>query len=177
MLFGQGEFWPNVDWSRTKAYSMGLGEIYLNVRGREGQGIVAPGAEYEAVRNEIRSRIVSLVDPANGRRAVVNAYTREEIYGSFDAGVIPDLFVTNAEGYRVGWQGSLGVVTPDLFEDNRGVWSGDHCSVDPTVVPGILFANRPLPRDRTPHMADVPATLYSALGLVPPEKLDGVPLF
>jgi predicted AlkP superfamily phosphohydrolase/phosphomutase len=177
MLFGQGEFWPNVDWSRTKAYSMGLGEIYLNVRGREGQGIVAPGAEYEAVRSEIKAKIVTLVDPATGKRPVVNAYTREEIYGSFDAGLIPDLFVTNSEGYRVGWQSSLGVVSPEMFEVNKQVWSGDHCSVDPTVVPGILFANRPLPTDRIPAMADVPATLYKALGVEPPEKLDGVPLF
>ena len=177
MLFGQGEFWPNVDWSRTKAYSMGLGEIYLNVRGREGQGIVAPGAEYEAVRSEIQRKILTLVDPATGKRPVKNAYTREEIYGSFDAGVIPDLFVTNDEGYRVGWQSSLGVVTKEMFEENKQVWSGDHCSVDPSVVPGILFANRPLPNDRIPGMADVPATLYKALGVTPPEKLDGVPLF
>ena len=177
MLFSQGEFWPNVDWSRTKAYSMGLGEIYLNVRGREGQGIVAPGAEYEAVRSEIKAKIVTLVDPATGKRPVVNAYTREEIYGSFDAGLIPDLFVTNSEGYRVGWQSSLGVVSPEMFEVNKQVWSGDHCSLDPTVVPGILFANRPLPTDRIPAMADVPATLYKALGVEPPEKLDGVPLF
>jgi predicted AlkP superfamily phosphohydrolase/phosphomutase len=177
MLFSQGEFWPNVDWSRTTAYSMGLGEIYLNVRGREGQGIVAPGAEYEAVRSEIKAKIVTLVDPATGKRPVANAYTREEIYGSFDAGLIPDLFVTNSEGYRVGWQSSLGVVSPEMFEVNKQVWSGDHCSVDPSVVPGILFANRPLPKDRTPAMADVPATLYKALGVEPPEKLDGVPLF
>jgi predicted AlkP superfamily phosphohydrolase/phosphomutase len=177
MLFGQGEFWPNVDWSRTKAYSMGLGEIYLNVRGREGQGIVAPGAEYEAVRSEIKAKIVTLVDPFTGKLPVKNAYTREEIYGSFDAGVIPDLFVTNSEGYRVGWQSSLGVVTKEMFEENKQVWSGDHCSVDPTVVPGILFANRPLPKDRMPAMADVPATLYRVLGVEPPEKLDGVPLF
>jgi predicted AlkP superfamily phosphohydrolase/phosphomutase len=177
MLFGQGEFWPNVDWSKTKAYSMGLGEIYINVRGREGQGIVGPGAEYDAVRNEIRSKIVTLVDPHTGKRPVLNAYTREEIYGAFDASVIPDLFVTNSEGYRVGWQSSLGVVTPEMFEDNRGVWSGDHCSVDPTVVPGILFANRALPTGRVPKMADVPATLFQVLGLTPPEKLDGVPLF
>src|SRR5439155_27088833 len=67
MLFVQGEFWPNVDWSRTKAYAMGLGEIYLNVKGREGQGIVAPGAEYEAVRSEISRRLADLTDPKTGK--------------------------------------------------------------------------------------------------------------
>ncbi len=176
-LFSQGEFWPNVDWSRTKAYSMGLGEIYVNLRGREAQGIVEPGAEYEALRKEIRDGLMALVDEATGRHPVERVYTREEAYGSFDPDVIPDIFVGNSEGYRVSWQASLGVVTPDLYEDNRQVWSGDHCSLDPDVVPGILLSSRPLRTEPRPNMADVPATLYKALGLTPPEKLDGEPLF
>lgn len=176
-LFGQGEFWPNVDWSRTRAYSMGLGEIYVNLRGREAHGVVEPGAEYDALRAEIRAGLLELVDEKTGRRPVEAVYTREEAYGSFDPNVIPDVFVTNSEGYRVSWQASLGVVTPDLFEDNRQVWSGDHCSVDPGVVPGILFSSRPLRPGVKPGMADVPATIYEALGLAPPEKLDGASLF
>jgi predicted AlkP superfamily phosphohydrolase/phosphomutase len=176
-LFGQGEFWPNVDWSRTRAYSMGLGEIYVNLRGREAKGIVEPGAEYDALRQEIRTGLMALVDEATGRHPVEHVYTREEAYGSFDPNVIPDLFVTNSDGYRVSWQASLGVVTPELYEVNRQVWSGDHCSVDPDVVPGILFSSRPLRKEPRPNMADVPATIYKALGLTPPEKLDGVPLF
>ncbi len=176
-LFSQGEFWPNVDWSRTKAYSMGLGEIYVNLKGRESQGTVEPGAEYDAVRNEIKAGLMALVDEATGRRPVERVYFREEAYPSFDANVIPDIFVTNSDGYRVGWQATLGVVTPDLYEENRQVWSGDHCSVDPDVVPGILFSSRPLRTTPRPGMADVPATIYEALGLTPPEPLDGAPLF
>lgn len=176
-LFGKGEFWPNVDWSKTRAYAMGLGEIYLNVKGREAKGIVAPGAEYEAVRTEIAAKLKALVDPKTGKKPVANVYTREAAYGSFDADVIPDLFVTNSVGYRIAWQGSLGVVTKELYEDNAQIWSGDHCSVDPDLVPGILFANRPLPKDRRPGIADVPATVLEALGTEPPEKLDGTPLF
>jgi predicted AlkP superfamily phosphohydrolase/phosphomutase len=177
MLFGQGEFWPNVDWSKTKAYAMGLGDIYVNLKGREGKGSVSPGAEYEAVRDEIRKRLVTLVDPKTGQRAVSRIFTREEAYGSFDADVIPDLFVTNTAGTRISWQGSLGVVTKEMFEDNKQIWSGDHCSLDPAVVPGILFSNRALPKDKQPGIADVPATIYHVLGVTPPEKLDGVPLF
>jgi predicted AlkP superfamily phosphohydrolase/phosphomutase len=177
MLFGQGEFWANVDWSKTKAYAMGLGEIYVNLEGREGKGIVKPGEEYDAVRAEIKKRLLELTDPKTGKKPVYGVYTREEAYGSFDPAVIPDIFVTNSDGYRVAWQSSLGVVTPDLFEDNNQVWSGDHCSVDPAVVPGILFANRPFPKDKMPGIADVPATIYKALGVTPPEKLDGVPIF
>jgi predicted AlkP superfamily phosphohydrolase/phosphomutase len=177
MLFGQGEFWPNVDWSKTKAYAMGLGDIYINLKGREGKGTVSPGAEYEAVREEIKRKLVTLVDPKTGQRAVSRIFTREEAYGSFDADVIPDLFVTNTRGTRIGWQGSLGVVTKEMFEDNAQIWSGDHCSLDPALVPGILFANRPLPKGKLPGIADVPATIYNVLGVPPPAKLDGVPLF
>jgi predicted AlkP superfamily phosphohydrolase/phosphomutase len=177
MLFGQGEFWPNVDWSKTKAYAMGLGDIYVNLKGREGQGCVSPGAEYEAVRDEIRKKLVTLVDPKTKQRVVSRIFTREEAYGSFDADVIPDLFVTNTAGTRIGWQGSLGVVTKEMFEDNKQIWSGDHCSLDPAIVPGILFANRALPKDKQPGIADVPATIYHVLGVPPPAKLDGVPLF
>jgi predicted AlkP superfamily phosphohydrolase/phosphomutase len=177
MLFGQGEFWPNVDWSKTKAYAMGLGDIYINLKGREGKGTVSPGAEYEAVRDEIKKRLVTLVDPKTGTRAVSRIFTREEAYGSFDADVIPDLFVTNTAGTRIGWQGSLGVVTKEMFEDNVQIWSGDHCSLDPAVVPGILVSNRALPKGNLPGIADVPATIYHVLGVAPPEKLDGVPLF
>ncbi|MFP5245436.1 MAG: alkaline phosphatase family protein, partial [Thermoanaerobaculia bacterium] len=50
MLFDQGQFWENVDWSKTRAYAMGLGEVYINLKGREAQGIVNPGAEYDALK-------------------------------------------------------------------------------------------------------------------------------
>ncbi len=176
-LFGQGEFWPNVDWSKTKAYSMGLGEIYVNLKGREGRGTVAPGAEYERVRKEIADGLLAVVDPKTGEHPVSRVFTREEAYGAFDADVIPDLFVTNSLGYRVSWQSSLGVVTPEMFEDNKQVWSGDHCSLDPGLVPGILFSSRKLDPGRPAAIADVPATILKALGVPPPGKLDGVPLF
>ncbi len=176
-LFGQGEFWPNVDWSRTKAYSMGLGEIYINLKGREGRGIVAPGAEYEEVRRAITAGLLAVVDPATGEHPVSRVFTREEAYGAFDADIIPDLFVSNSRGYRVSWQSSLGVVTPSMFEENNQVWSGDHCSLDPDVVPGIFFSSRKIAPGRAPAIADVPATIYKALGVTPPERLDGEPLF
>ena len=52
-LFSRGQFWEAVDWSKSKAYAMGLGDIYVNLKGREADGVVAPGAEYEALRTEL----------------------------------------------------------------------------------------------------------------------------
>jgi predicted AlkP superfamily phosphohydrolase/phosphomutase len=71
----------DVDWSRTVAYSLGnVGQIYLNVAGREPQGTVKPGAEYEQIRQQIIKHLAELRDPDSGERVVETIYRREEIY-------------------------------------------------------------------------------------------------
>ena len=176
MLFDQGQFWENVDWSKTRAYAMGLGEVYVNLKGREAQGIVEPGAEYDALKTELKSKLVAMVDPQTGESPVRRVMAREEIYRKFDPNMIPDLFVMNNDGYRVSWQTSLGGVPKNVFEDNKAVWSGDHCSVDPEIVRGIFFTNRKLTTPRAPYIADIYPTVLSALGVKVPYEVDGVPL-
>jgi predicted AlkP superfamily phosphohydrolase/phosphomutase len=176
MLFDQGQFWENVDWSKTRAYAMGLGEVYVNLKGREAQGIVEPGADYEALKKELQTRLVEMVDPETNQHPVRRVLTREQAYKQFDPNMIPDLFVMNNDGYRVSWQTSLGGVPKVLFEDNKAVWSGDHCSVDPEIVKGIFFTNRKLGTTRMPYIADVYPTVLGALGVKPPYELDGVEL-
>ncbi len=176
MLFSQGQFWENVDWSRTRAYAMGLGEMYINVKGREAQGIVSPGAEYDALKIELKTRLVQLTDPENGEHPVRRVLAREEIYRQFDPNMIPDLVVTNNDGYRVSWQTSLGGIPKDLIEPNKQVWSGDHCSVDPELVKGIFFYNRTLSTDRAPYIADIYPTVLGLLGVPAPYALDGTEL-
>ncbi len=163
-LFSRGQFWEAVDWSKSKAYAMGLGDLYVNLAGREAGGIVAAGAEYEALRSELIARLTALVDPKNGERAVSRVFKREDVYRRFDPRLIPDLIVTNRPGYRVSWQSSLGVPTGSIFEDNRDVWSGDHCSLDPEFVKGILFASKAFRADATPGIADVTASIRHILG-------------
>src|SRR4029453_16950921 len=75
-LFGGGTFWENVDWGRTRAYAMGLGQIYLNLRGREQQGIVNPGPEAQQLAAEIASKLLTLQDPDDGTRIVRTVYPR-----------------------------------------------------------------------------------------------------
>jgi predicted AlkP superfamily phosphohydrolase/phosphomutase len=163
-LFSRGQFWEAVDWSKSKAYAMGLGDVYVNLSGREAGGIVAPGAEYEALRTELTTRLSGLVDPKNGEKAVSRVFKREDVYKRFDPRLIPDLIVTNRPGYRVSWQSSLGVPTGSVFEDNRDVWSGDHCSLDPDLVRGVLFASKPFRADPTPGIADVTASVRALVG-------------
>jgi hypothetical protein len=65
-LFGGGTFWENVDWSHTRAYAMGIGQIYFNLRGREAQGIVSPGAEASALADELSKKLLTMTDPEAG---------------------------------------------------------------------------------------------------------------
>jgi len=176
MLFDQGQFWENVDWSKSRAYAMGLGEVYINLKGREAQGIVNPGPEYDALKAELKKSLLSMTDPETGEHPVRRVLAREEIYRQFDPNMIPDLFVTNNAGYRVSWQTSLGGIPKDLIEPNKQVWSGDHCSVDPEIVKGIFFYNRKLTTDRAPYIADIYPTVLGLLGVKAPYQLDGVEL-
>ena len=176
MLFDQGQFWENVDWSKTRAYAMGLGEVYVNLAGREAQGIVAPGAEYDALKAELKEKLVAMVDPETGEHPVRRVVTREEAYRKFDPNMIPDLFVMNNDGYRVSWQTSLGGVPKNVFDDNKQVWSGDHCSVDPEIVKGIFFMNRKLATARAPYIGDIYPTVLGAMGVQAPYEVDGVEL-
>ena len=155
---------------------MGLGELYINTKGRESQGIVNPGPEVEALKSELRQRLLQFTDPETGDHPVRRVIAREEAYKKFDPNMIPDLFITNNDGYRVSWQTSLGGIPKELLEPNKQVWSGDHCSVDPEIVKGIFFYNKPLTSDRPPYIADVYPTVLGLLGVKAPYELDGVEL-
>ena len=176
-LFSKGQFWESVDWSKSRAYAMGLGDVYINLKGRETGGIVEPGPEYEHLRAELTRRLESLTDPKNGERAVSRVFRREEVYRRFNQRLIPDLIVTNLPGYRVSWQASLGVPTDTVFEDNRGVWSGDHCSLDPELVRGVLFTSRAFRAAPVPGIADVTASVRALIGAPAPPDAAGKPIW
>lgn len=171
-LFDKGEFFVTVDWSKTRAYAMGLGDIYVNLKGREGQGIVEPGEPYRALLAEIKGKLEGYVDEETGDKPVAYVWTRDEAYGVYDPELIPDMFASNSEGYRVGWQDTLGIVAKNVVEPNRDIWSADHCSVYPPLVKGILFSNRRLDAP-DPYMADVMPTLLELQGVTSPVQLDG----
>jgi predicted AlkP superfamily phosphohydrolase/phosphomutase len=173
-LFETRQMFEKVDWSRTQAYALGLGGIYINLAGREVHGSVQPGEEYERVRRSIIAGLEASVDPRTGERPVQKVYTREEMYSGFDPTVIPDLRVGNNLGYRIGWQTALGQVPRDIYEDNLKAWSGDHCSLDPELVKGVLFVNRRMTRADV-NIVDVMPTVLKSLGVEVPADVDGKP--
>jgi predicted AlkP superfamily phosphohydrolase/phosphomutase len=128
-----------VDWSKTRAYALGLNGIYLNRRGREPEGIVA-AADVTALKAELRDGLVALRDPADQAAVVLEVSDAETIYSAAQRDTAPDLQIGYAPGYRASWQTSLGAVPAALVEDNRQFWSGDHC-IAPQAVPGVLFTS------------------------------------
>ena len=166
----------DVDWSRTKAYALGLGNVYVNLAGREAQGIVRPGREYREVVEGIAAGLVELVDPETGERPVAAVHHRDEIYDQYDPVLIPDLRVSNTRGYRVSWDTSLGGAPCEVVQDNLKAWGADHCSLEPELVKGILFSNRPL-KAADPAMADLAPSILAALGLDAPPAAKGRVLY
>ncbi|MCS6952973.1 MAG: alkaline phosphatase family protein [Bryobacterales bacterium] len=169
------EGFPHVDWSRTRAYALGLNAVYLNLTGRETGGIVAPGSEAENLLREIRRRLLAWRDPATGAHAAEAVYLGRDVYRGAAAHEAPDLIVGWAPGYRASWQTALGAVPGIVAEDNRDEWRGDHC-IAAERVPGVLIVNRPL-RQAAPRLADLTVTLLREFGVPPPSPMRGRPLF
>jgi predicted AlkP superfamily phosphohydrolase/phosphomutase len=162
----------NVDWQKTQAYAVGLGAIYINLIGREKQGTVLPGPEYEQVRRRIIEGLETLVDPQTGEHPVSRVLTREEMYRDFDPDLIPDLRVSNTLNYRVSWSTTLGGFGATLIENNTNPWSGDHASNDPDLVRGVFLSNRPI-NTELPRMIDIMPTVLEALDVEVPAEVEG----
>jgi predicted AlkP superfamily phosphohydrolase/phosphomutase len=174
-MFSGGSFFPNVDWSRSKAYSLGLGGIFINLKGREGHGAVEPGKQYEAVRDEIMARIREFRDPDNGAPVIQGAYRREDIFNGPRTEDAPDIQLSFYDGYRTSWQTALGAVPESIVVANLKKWSGDHCASDSSDTQGILLSNRRI--EGSDHsLIDIAPTVIRLFGLPVPSEMDGQPM-
>jgi predicted AlkP superfamily phosphohydrolase/phosphomutase len=81
------------------AYSLDPGRIFINLKGRERDGRVAPGAEYERVRDELIAAAEALVDQATGERLVRKAFRREELYSGPLLEQAADIILAPTDGY------------------------------------------------------------------------------
>ncbi|HZR58934.1 MAG TPA: alkaline phosphatase family protein [Terriglobales bacterium] len=166
-----------IDWSKTYAYAVGLGGIYLNLKGREGAGILEEGAEAERVRRAIQTGLPEFIDTKKQSAAIRSVSRRDEIYSGPFAQNSPDLLVNFNRGFRVSWQSAVGGFANSLIEDNMRRWSGDHI-VDPESVPGVLFMNRQFKQDKgaSPQILDLAPTILNHLGISVPASMEGVSL-
>ena len=166
-----GEWFKDVDWTRTKAYGLGLGGLYLNLKGREAQGIVPPGAEAVALKAELAGKLAALRDGPGGPVAITHVYDRDAVYAGPYRDNAPDLIIGYNEGFRASWDGVTGVVDDVVIEDNTKAWSGDHC-IDPALVPGVLFTNLKI-KPTSPSIMDIAPTVLELFGIAPPAHMDG----
>ena len=172
---GSAEWLRDVDWSKTKAYCLGLTGMFLNVKGREGQGIVEQGAEADALKAELISKLNGLKDEEKGDVGIKEVFDTAEVYGGPYIGNAPDLIIGYNGGYRISWDCATGMVSGPVFEDNIKAWSGDHC-IDPRLVPGVLFCNRAI-ESEDPALIDIAPSALRLFGLEPPKHMDGKSLF
>jgi predicted AlkP superfamily phosphohydrolase/phosphomutase len=165
------QYYQDVDWSRTRAYAVGLGGIYLNVKGREAKGIVEPGAEQKRLKKEIAEKLKALRDEEHDSPAIAEVYDANVIYNGPYVREAPDLMVGFKIGYRVGWDCAVGEVSDTVISDNTKSWSGDHL-MNPPDVPGIFLCNRPIDVGRI-NIMDIGPTVLDLFGVAVPDYCDG----
>ena len=168
-----GSFFEGVDWGRTRAYALGLGGFYLNIKGREALGTVEPGPAAERLKQEIIDKLSALRE-ATGEAPIRTVYATSALYRGPYSGAAPDFLVGYNEGYRASWEGAVGKVSEHVLEDNDKAWSGDHC-VDPVLVPGVLFSNLKITAE-DPGIEDMAPTALRLFGIDPLAWMDGKPV-
>ena len=172
------------DWSASRAYAMGLGKVFVNLEGREPQGIVAPG-DYDGVVEELRTMLLGLRDPDSHEALVTSVRRRDELFtGPFvepgtwtwrwldEAAEEPhhgfaDLYVEFAPRYRVSWNTTMGGLDTKLVTINDKGWSGGTVSMSADALTGLLASSHPLAHDGGVALQDVPATLLALYGIDP----------
>jgi predicted AlkP superfamily phosphohydrolase/phosphomutase len=168
---GRAEWLRDVDWTRTRAYCLGLTGMFLNLRGREQHGTVAPGADAHALKGEIIGKLNGLRDGEADAVGIREVFDTSALYAGPYIGNAPDLIIGYNAGYRISWDSASGMVAGPVFEDNVKPWSGDHC-IDPRIVPGVLFCNRRIEAD-DPALIDIAPTALKLFGIQPPAYMDG----
>ena len=170
-----------IAWNQTRAYQIenaNEGYIRVNLKGREPEGIVAPGQDFDALCDELHRTMQGLVNPANGARAVTDVYKTDTLFHGPCRGHMPDVVVCWNMDARV---------TTELRAERYGVarsdepswrlppyYTGNHfpnafaVATGPDIPPGVSLTGA--------HILDLAPTLLRRYGIDPPDYMDGTPL-
>lgn len=147
----------------TRCYSLLPGRLYLSVKGREHNGTVEPGADYEALRDEIAEGLLTLRDDETGEAVVEHVYRREELFSGGAFETAPDIVAMPGRGYDLkgGFDKDVllepsPVVGTHTYDD--AIFYGRDCELD---------------TDGRMQVVDVLPTVYDRLGLETPDNIDG----
>ncbi|MGD2108032.1 MAG: alkaline phosphatase family protein, partial [Phycisphaerae bacterium] len=163
-----------VDWSRTRAYAIGLNGLYVNLAGRERDGIVTPD-ERATLLDEISEQLLSVRDPLDNSPVIARVDKSDDAYHGPMARAAPDLIVGYHRGYRASWATTLGDITDEILSDNDSAWSADHCMAT-HLLPGVLFSNKPI-LQHEPSLVDLAPTILQEFDVTIPSTMEGEDLF
>ena len=163
----------DVDWKRTRAFAVGnFGQIYINVKGERPQGIVAPGEEYERLRDRIIAAALALRDPQTGEAVIRAAYKREEIYHGPRLRQAPDIILHTDRAKYVSFGhadfGSNRLIEPSIGQTGHHQMEGIVLLHGPGIAPGTVLQGA--------NIMDIAPTVLYALNLPIPAIMDGKPL-
>lgn len=168
-------FFAGVDWSKTQAYALGLNSVFVNLRGREREGIVAPGQDQQQLVDKLAQLLLDLRDDEQSGDSPIKTVVKvADRFPEADFQIAPDLIVGYNHNYRIGWEAPLGGIAKSVLADNLEPWSGDHC-VASELVPGMLMCSRPLHEEKA-DLTDVGPTMLELCGTPVPEEMFGRPL-
>jgi predicted AlkP superfamily phosphohydrolase/phosphomutase len=142
----------DIDWGKTQAYAVGYNGIYLNLKGREGEGIIEQ-TDSQILEEKLKKDLLEIINPNDDSQVIKNVYTKEELNIKKDDPNSPDLFVGYHKGIRASWDTAGGATPKDIFTKRTGKWAGDHL-FDSSEVPGVLISNKNLGL-KNPKITDV----------------------
>ena len=147
---------------QTRCYSLLPGRFYVNARGREREGCVSMGAEYEQVRRDVTAGLLAMRDPDTGDRVIDRVLMREEAFWGDDLDAAPDFIAVPAPGYDL----KGGFDKRVLLEPSPV--NGTHAFDD-----AMWFVNAPGLTCEDATVMDVFPTMMNLLGLACPDGVDG----
>jgi predicted AlkP superfamily phosphohydrolase/phosphomutase len=161
----------DVDWSRSKAYSFGrhLGSIYLNVKGREPDGVVEPGREYEEVREEIIRLAREFVHPQTGEPLIGEILKREDVYEGPYLDRAPDLILRPRDDRNIFF--GLADFGSNATVDTVYRYSGMHRDYGMLIMSGKGVQKGA--RIEGAEIQDMAPTILYAMGCAVPQDMDG----
>jgi predicted AlkP superfamily phosphohydrolase/phosphomutase len=168
------DFSEGIDWSQTRAYSFGYqGQIYVNLVGRDPNGIISPGREYTQLLDVLIKDLSEMRDPTDGQKVVDAIYLKEELYNGPHLSKAPDLVLVMRDlSYitRLGYE--FGNQPGKCFGEPKIQQTGGH------RINGLLIASGPGIRQAGVQssetwIGDVMPTILHLLGGKIPTSVDG----
>jgi predicted AlkP superfamily phosphohydrolase/phosphomutase len=155
-------YFDYVDWSKTKAYPVGINGLYLNLKDREKNGSVTE-KEVNQLKQELAKKLTEIKDPKTGIQIIRKVYDAKTAYSGPFVDLAPDLLIGYERSYRISDEAILGKFPRGIIGDRTKAWSADHC-MDPVALPGVLFTNRKI-NTNSPAIWDLAPTILSVFGI------------